>query len=289
MERLGFSLVVDPKHPAMIQVLRLAGQRKESEMEALFTRTGKEVKGDIEGDSRPYIMVPKACNRCHVIDGQRLWIMGTVNGRPYSHTGFDCWTCGNSGVRGFRKERLFTAQQLARLNKSAETRAANRAAKFKAEQEKAAEQRRVSEAHYRADHAEFLELIATLCTGNGSDFWDRMAADLLVALRSPSERQIELVKGEIAKRAANASSEFVGVVGDKVTLSLKIERIISLDGAYGRSYMTIARTDDGSVVVYRGNVDLGQKGEQVKIMATIKEHTYYQGVKQTIINRPKKV
>lgn len=257
-------------------------------MEALFTRTGKEVTGDIEGDSRPYIMVPKPCDRCHVVNGERIWLMGYENGRPFSRTGFECWTCGNSGVRGFRKERLFTAQQLARLNKSAQTRAANRAAKLLAEQQKAAAERQAAEAKYRADNAEFLAEIATLCTGNGSDFWDRMAGDLLAALRNPSERQIELVKGEIAKRVANASSEFVGAVGDKVTLNLTIERVISMDTPYGISYMTIARTE-GNVIVYRGSARLGRQGEQVTIKATIKEHTFWQGVKQTIILRPKKV
>lgn len=258
-------------------------------MEALYTRQGEEVKGDIEGDSRPYIMLPQPCHRCQVVDGQRIWLMGIENGRPYSRTGFDCWTCGNSGVRGFRKARLFTAQQLARLNKSAETRAANRAARELAERQKAAAERQAAETQYRAANAEFLAAIATLCTGNGSDFWDRMAGDLLATLRSPSERQIELVKGEVAKRIANASSEFVGAVGDKVILSLTIERVISMDTPYGISWMTLARTQEGNVIVYRGSADLGKQGDQVTVKATIKDHTYYQGVKQTIIQRPKKV
>jgi len=258
-------------------------------MEALYTRQGEEVKGDIEGDSRPYIMVANPCHRCQVVDGQRIWLMGIENGRPYSRTGFDCWTCGNSGVRGFRKERLFTAQQLARLNKSAETRAANRAARLRAEQEQAAAERQAAETQYRADNAEFLAAIATLCTGNGSDFWDRMAGDLLATLRSPSERQIELVKGEVAKRVANASSEFVGAVGDKVTLTLTIERVINIDSFYGASWMTLARTPEGNVIVYRGSADLGKQGDQVKVKATVKDHTFWQGVKQTIIQRPKKV
>lgn len=258
-------------------------------MEALYTRQGEEVKGDIEGDSRPYIMVANPCNRCQVIDGQRIWLMGLENGRPYSRTGFDCWTCGNSGTRGFRKARLFTAQQLARLNKSAETRAANRAARELAAQQKAAAERQAAETQYRAENAEFLAAIATLCTGDGSNFWDRMAGDLLATFRSPSERQIECVKGEIAKRSANASSEFVGAIGDKVVLSLTIERVIRMDTPYGVSWMTIARTPEGSVIVYRGSADLGNQGDQVAVKATIKDHTFYQGVKQTVIQRPKKV
>ncbi len=60
------------------------------------------------------------------------------------------------------------------------------------------------EAAYRAQHADFLAKIATLCTGRGSDFWDRLAADLLVAFTGPSERQIALVNAEVAKRQQNA-------------------------------------------------------------------------------------
>lgn len=257
-------------------------------MEALYTRAGEAVTGDIEGlDSRPYITVPKPCDRCHVIDGRRVWLMGIENGRPYSRTGFDCWTCGNSGVRGWRKERLFTQAQLARLNKSAETRAANRAVRELAEQQRVAAERQAKEAAYRAENAEFLAQIATLCTGDGSNFWDRMAGDLLASFRSPSERQIECVKGEIAKRAQNASSGFVGAVGDKVTLELTVERVIRLESFYGVTWMTIARTPEGNVIVYRGQSDLGQQGDTVTVKATIKEHTFWQGVKQTIIQRPK--
>ena len=53
---------------------------------------------------------------------------------------------------------------------------------------------------YRAEHADFLAKIATLCTGTGSDFWDKMAADLLSAFKSPSERQVALVDAEVARR-----------------------------------------------------------------------------------------
>jgi hypothetical protein len=92
----------------------------------LFTREGQEFTGTVQhnesGKAVHTVNVP--CDRCHVFGGRRLWVMGTENGRPYSKTGFDCWTCGNTGVRSTRKERLFTAAELARVNKAAATRAA---------------------------------------------------------------------------------------------------------------------------------------------------------------------
>lgn len=69
------------------------------------------------------------------------------------------------------------------------------------------------EAAYRAEHADFLAKIATLCTGTGSDFWDKMAADLLSAFKSPSERQVALVDAEVARREKNAASGHFSAVG----------------------------------------------------------------------------
>ena len=259
-------------------------------MEQLFNRDGTEFDGAPEHDDagKPVRYVPIACNRCHVINGQRLWVMGTENGRPYSRTGFDCWTCGNSGVRGQRKERLYTATELVRVNKSAATREARKAEAHRIAVEQAHAARDAKAVAYRAEFADFLVKIATLCTGNGSDFWDRLAADLLVAFRAPTARQIELVEGEVAKREKNASSKFVGVIGKKIELRLTIERIITLQSEfYGTNYITIARTPEGNVVTYKGLTDLGNVGETRAVKATVKDHAVYKDTHQTVIQRPR--
>ena len=99
-------------------------------MQNLFNRDGTEFNGtpEINEAGKPVRYVPVACDRCAVVNGQRLWVRWIENGQPRSNTGFDCWTCGNTGVRGQRKERLYTAVELARVNKSAATRAASRPA-----------------------------------------------------------------------------------------------------------------------------------------------------------------
>lgn len=258
-------------------------------MAQLFTRQGVEFTGAVETNEagKPVRLVNVACDRCHVVGGQRLWIMGMENGRPYSKTGFDCWTCSNTGIRKTVKERLYTETELARANKAAATREATRAAKTAAAAAQAAAKRAGREAAYRAQHADFLAKIATLCTGNGSDFWDRMAADLLLAFRSPSERQIALVEAEIAKRQQNASSGFVGAVGDKITLTITVERIVGFKTVFGNQYIYICRTDSGDVVTYKGAAHIGGTGDTITVTAAVKEHTVYNGVKQTVIQRPK--
>ena len=258
----------------------------------LFNRDGKLFTGtpEINEKGKPYTQVNIACDRCHVIGGQRLWIMGIENGHPYSKTGFDCWTCGNTGVRKVVDDRLYTAEELAKLNASAEKRAAKRFAAEQAEAARKAAERAGAEAAYRAANADFLAKLATLCTADGSAFWDRFAADLLVALRTPSERQIALVEGEVAKRAKNASSAFLGAVGDKIEMTLTIERVIDIGDRFRPCYISICRDTSGNAVTYKGTapVMLDTDGE-FKIKATVKEHRLYNDTKQTVIQRPKLV
>lgn len=259
-------------------------------MTQLYTRSGTEYTGKVEfsAKGKPTYTYNVTCTRCHVINGQRLYVMGMMNGKPYSHTGFDCWACGNTGVTSTKTAPLYTADQLAKLNATADKRQAKRQAEYWAEQARVAAERAEKEAAYRAEHADFLAKIATLCVGDGSAFWDRMAADLLLAFRSPSERQIALVDAEIAKRQKNATSVYIGAVSDRIEIVGTIERVITTESFYGIKHINVIRCNDGNVVLYRGNY-IGGKDDAVHMMATVAEHYEYNGVKQTIVQRPKHV
>jgi hypothetical protein len=255
-------------------------------MEQLFTRTGEQFSGNVAADDkgRPVRYVPVSCDRCAVINGVRVWCRGTVNGQPFSNTGFDCWTCSNSGVRGDRKERLYTATELARVNKAAATREAKRAVKVAAAVAQAAAERQAREESLYAAHAEFVAKL----NGLDGEFWDGFRVSFFQRLEAPTARQIALVDAEIAKRQQNAASGYIGAVGDKVTLTITVERVVVLESQlYGTNYITIARDEHGNVVTYRGRTDIGNKGDTSTIKASIKEHTVYNGVKQTVIQRPK--
>lgn len=255
----------------------------------LFNRNGKVFNGspEVNAKGKPYTQVAIACDRCHVINGQRLWIMGIENNRPYSRTGFECWTCGNTGVRKVVDDRLYTSEELAKLNASADKRADKRFAAEQAAAAAKAANRATAETAYRAANADFLAKIATLCVNDGQAFWDRLAADLLSWFKTPTARQIELVDGEVAKRAKNATSAFVGTVGDKIELTLTIERVIPVNSQFGTTYINLCRDQNGNAVTYKGNSDIGAAGEVSNVRVTIKEHTIYNGVNQTVIQRPK--
>ena len=117
-----------------------------------------------------------------------------------------------------------------------------------------------------------------------------------------SEGQVNAVRKILADRAArkaewadkqavlNAAREHLGEVGKKVTLTLTVVHIVVLDGAYGTNYIHICEDADKNVVIYKGKSDLFPvKGETATIVATVKEHGVREGVKQTVIQRPKLV
>jgi hypothetical protein len=249
-------------------------------MTKLYTRSGTEYTGKVGSTDKghPTYTYDVACTRCCVVNGQRMWIMGMENGRPYSHTGFDCWTCGNTGVTSTKTARLYTEDQLAKLNATADKRNAAKAAK----QAEALAQQEAAKQAFINLHKPFFDELGTL-TG---EFWAKFSGDLQSRMTAPTERQIALVNGEIAKRQQNAASAHIGAVGDRVEIEGEIERVISMETHFGIKHINIIRCNNGNVVVYRGNY-LGAKGDLVHLMATVTEHSIYNDVKQTIIQRPK--
>jgi hypothetical protein len=100
------------------------------------------------------------------------------------------------------------------------------------------------------------------------------------------------------KAALNAKREHIGTVGEKINLTLTIVHVVVLDGMYGSTYIYIMEDADKNTVIYKGNSDavawtpegtVRTKGDTFTITATVKEHGVREGVKQTIIQRPKAI
>lgn len=116
-----------------------------------------------------------------------------------------------------------------------------------------------------------------------------------------SEKQTDVVRKSLARaeqriidRAARkaerlahdkVTSKHVGTVGKREVFTLNVERIITLDGDYGISYINLCRDADGNIVVYKGTQYWGDK-PVVVVKATVKEHGEREGVAQTVIQRP---
>jgi hypothetical protein len=117
-----------------------------------------------------------------------------------------------------------------------------------------------------------------------------------------SEKQVEAVRkcifANIARKAEwackkaelDAKREYVGAVGEKITITLTCVYVVVIDGVYGTNYINICEDADKNIVIYKGkSIDFPNKGETATIKATIKELGVRNGVKQTVIQRPKVV
>lgn len=86
-------------------------------------------------------------------------------------------------------------------------------------------------------------------------------------------------------------SGYVGAVGDRATFTLTYVRSFSWDSQFGVQYRHLFRDADGNVFVWKtGNypshngADI-QAGDVVEIKGTIKEHSEYKEIKQTVLTR----
>lgn len=93
----------------------------------------------------------------------------------------------------------------------------------------------------------------------------------------------------------NASRQHIGRIGQKLDLELAIKKIIELEGLqfggyHGFTYIYIMEDADQNIVIYKGNsaaFSTVDEGSTYRFTATVKEHGVRDGVKQTIIQRPK--
>jgi hypothetical protein len=220
----------------------------------------------------------KPCSRCGGAGGSQAW----------AYTGYTCYQCGGVGKGDVAP--LYTAEKLAKLNAAAEKRAAAATAKRNAAMAVVAAERAAGLAVFLESNAAFIASIPS-----DSGFWSEFKQSFIERQRDPSAAQVALVERELAKRALPASRH-LGVVGEKVTLVLTTKRIVTIQGRamfYGDSgllYITIMSDADGNVVTYKGKSNsVPNEGATATISATVKVHDEFNGVKQTVIQRPKVV
>lgn len=88
--------------------------------------------------------------------------------------------------------------------------------------------------------------------------------------------------------AKNALKTHIGTVGEKMVITLTTVHVVDIETAYGYIGLYICEDSNKNTIIYKGNAKgFPDKGESAMIIATIKEHGVRDGVKQTIIQRPK--
>lgn len=114
------------------------------------------------------------------------------------------------------------------------------------------------------------------------------------AQRAEAERlEQERIAADIAAR--KATSQHLGAVGDRLELDLTVTRVASFQrpafNAPWRQetkYVVTLRDAAGNVVVWFSDYNRTQ-GEQLRLRGTVKEHSEYQGERQTTIQRVKEI
>lgn len=211
-------------------------------------------------------------------------------------TGWTCYECAGSGKGPLRFVRVYTAEQLAKLDATKAKRDAKRAeqqAAAAAERQAQADARRAS---YFAEHAETLRRA-------GFAVADPFVAELM----AKAEARGELTPNQTAalataverfeQHAARAAeSRYFGAPGDKLRATVTVTGVASYERQPYRSFSGHTETvwiitmadAEGHVFVTKSPAFKEEKGETFTLTGTVKEHSEYRGVKQTVIQRAKR-
>lgn len=97
--------------------------------------------------------------------------------------------------------------------------------------------------------------------------------------------------GESSDKATKKTSEWQGQTGDKLTIKKAIVKMMSCSPSlYARgkyTYFYILEDENGNVYKYVASADLMEEGQTYDLTGTIKDHSQYGGVRQTVITRCK--
>lgn len=92
---------------------------------------------------------------------------------------------------------------------------------------------------------------------------------------------------EQSKAYDAVKSDFVGSVGAKVNVEATVQVIKDYYGSFGTTFFHVLKDTNGNVMFYKGSKKLGTRGAVLKLTAKVKAHNIRDGVKQTILERPK--
>lgn len=118
----------------------------------------------------------------------------------------------------------------------------------------------------------------------------------LVSAPQAYAKHLGIAADRAAREAGRAASEWIGTKGEKITVTLTVERLSQIVNHYGGqpTYSTLVsgRTEAGEIVkcftaaAWVSDIEVGQ---QITLTATVKDHESYEGTKQTLVARPKPV
>lgn len=229
---------------------------------------------------------------------------GAGRSEAWAYTGYVCYECGGRGTwMEPHTHKLYTAEASAKLDSTQAKRKATRDAKQAAARQERLDSALAAFDGWKSEHAEALERIEKMGTVTGYEWvfgWENLQTILSCLAQKTAPARAWLVESAtktattvarlVAENEAKRAAGWIGKVGDKVevtvTLRNRLDRQISEYPTIW-SHLHIMETAGHETVVYRGSKVLGGKGDTLVIKAAIKALDEYEGVKQTVIQRPK--
>lgn len=127
-------------------------------------------------------------------------------------------------------------------------------------------------------HAEMME--------SGFLDWRNNAPKMIKQFKYDYNKAKRQAEFEAKKELEKATSQFVGEIKERLELDVTLQFETSGEGTYGVWYLNKFTDSEGNVIVYMGSKYLGlEKGETARIKGTVKEHSTYEDVKQTKLQR----
>jgi len=251
------------------------------------------------------------CRRCGGQGGAQAWI----------YTGYTCYDCGGSGRAAKpRIIKIYTPEYEKKLAEQREKRWQKKVAEYKAQASgKNAEffkrnafdeagvtyvalgntyqiKDQLKEAGFKYDtvfgwHADHEVVAYPTVAINAADVFGKNDYDWYVWELADAKKIKSIIReANDQQTAAKDTSEYVGSVGEKITVTATLER--AHEYSYSIGWKTIYSTaytfkdDAGNTIVWKTQKYLDVKeGQQVTVTGTVKEHNTYKGKKQTIITR----
>lgn len=241
------------------------------------------------------------CQRCGGLGASEAW----------KFTGMTCYECGGSGISKTRVIKEYTPEYAAKLEAKREARWAKQQAELKA---KAAKLNEEFLAEYFPEGKIYFPVVseeqgwaiidemraAGVNVVNNQWYFTHRPENIPVVEATPLEvtsinwngiREFDqgmwrVIDAKI--EALKPESQYVGTVGEKITVTAVVGHTAWYDTQYGTTYIYNFTTLEGNLLVWKsGSGHRYDEGDVVEITATVKEHSEYRGKKQTSLLRCK--
>lgn len=251
------------------------------------------------------------CKRCGGVGGADQW----------TYTGYTCYDCGGTGRASEPSiYKVYTPEYAAKLEERRKAREAKRNAERTAQADKMNADF-LNKEGLDAQGRTFVytgdtygikdELKAGGAKYNGFIGWHspqqigthkavQVEADLLkddfgvIVGYNPAGMIAKVKAALLEEKKANSTSQYVGAAGDKITFAGTFDHSTCFDiksfRGYGTETMFIHtfKDDNGNAIIWKTGRGLNfAEGDHIEVTGTVKEHSEYDGVRQTVLTRCK--